>query len=56
MSDDLAPGLEDDKQLRRASVSVGQKCRQAVQHQSNYSKFSRSTLSSSDQQLFCGKI
>ena len=56
VSDDLASGAEDDKRLRRARETVGRKRRQALQHRSDNSKRFRSTLSSSHQQLFRGKI
>ena len=56
VSDDLALGSEDDKRLRRARETVGRKRRQALQHRSDNSKRFRSTLSSSDQQLFRGNI
>ena len=56
VSDDLASGSEDDKRLRRARETVGRKRRQALQRRSDNSKRFRSTLSSSDQQLFRGKI
>ena len=56
MSDDLALGSVDDKRLRRVRETVGRKGRQAAQHRSDYSKRFRSTLFSSDQQLFRGKI
>ena len=53
MSDDLASRSEDDKRLRRARETVG---RQAAQHRSDYSKRFRSTLSSSDRQLFAERF
>ena len=56
VSDDLASGSEDDKRLRRARQTVGRKRKQSAQHRSDYSKRFRSTLSSSDQQLFRGKV
>ena len=56
VSDDLASGSEEDKRLRRARETVGQKRRQALQHRSDHLKRFRTTLSSSDQQLFRGKI
>ena len=56
VSDDLASGSEEDKRLRRVRETVGQKRRQALQHRSDQLKRFRTTLSSSDQQLFCGKI
>ena len=56
VSDDLASGSEEDKRLRRARETVGQKRRQAFQHRSDHLKRFRTTLSSSDQQLFRGKI
>ena len=56
VSDDLASGSQDDKRLRRARETVDRKRRQALQHPSVHSKRFKSTLSSSDQQLFRGKI
>ena len=47
-----ASGSKDDKRLRRARETVGRKRRQALHHRSDNSKRFRSTLSSSDQQLF----
>ena len=58
VSDDLASGSEEDKRLRRARGNCWQKRRQALalQHRSDHLKRFRTTLSSSDQQLFRGKI